>query len=224
VGCKVDIEWGMETLKQQPGLLQSFTDEFKINDEQQPSTPGIPAKALQLGNQPAVQGQQRTYYRSGVGNLMHLRRWSRPEMANAVRDLSRFNTNSSEEHMTAMHRAMCYAIATPERGLTLTPEGCWDGNPSFEFTITGMADASYKPSHDTAQSVVGHPVFLQGAPIAEKSKVQHSTTLSVTEAELNSGVECVQDMMFAMRVLESIGLQVKKPMEITIYNRGSGPV
>jgi hypothetical protein len=222
VGCKIDINRALKTLKlTQPVLLQSFTDEFKINEDQQPSNPGIPTKALQLGIQPAVQGQRRTYYRSGVGKLMHMRRWSRPEMANAVRDLSRFNTNGSEEHIAAMHRAMCYAIATPERGLTLAPEGCWDGSPSFEFTITGMADASYKPYQDTTQSVGGHAVFLQGAPIVEKSKIQQSTTLSVTEAELSSGVECVQDMMFAMRVLESIGLQVRKPMKITIDNKGA---
>jgi hypothetical protein len=58
VGCKVDINWAMKTLKlTQPVILHSFTDEFKIKDEQQPSTPGIPAKALQLGNQPAAKGQ-----------------------------------------------------------------------------------------------------------------------------------------------------------------------
>jgi hypothetical protein len=64
--------------------------------------------------------------------------------------------------------------------------------------------------------------FLQGAPIAEKSKIQQSTTLSVTEAELNSGVEYVQDMLFAMRVLESIGLRVQKPMMIKIQRRSRG--
>jgi hypothetical protein len=139
---------------------------------------------------------------------MHLRRWSRPEMANALRDLSRYNTNGSE-HINAMHRAMRYATTTPNRGLTLAPTGIWDGDPTFEFTITGAADASYKPYHDTAASVGGHAVFLQGAPIAEKSKIQQSTTLSVTEAELNSGVECIQDMVYAMRVLESVGLKVR---------------
>jgi hypothetical protein len=41
-----------------------------------------------------VEGERRKYYRSGVGKLMHLRRWSRPEMAN-LRDLSRYNTNGS---------------------------------------------------------------------------------------------------------------------------------
>jgi hypothetical protein len=88
---------------------------------------------------------------------MHLRRCSRPEMANAVRDLSRFNTNSSEEHI-----ARCIA-----------------------------AMFSSEP------------------------------TLSVTEAELSSGIECVQDMLFAMRVLESMGLRVKKPMTVTIDNKGA---
>jgi hypothetical protein len=105
-------------------------------------------------------------------------------MVNALRDLSRYNTNGSEEHIHAMHRTMRYAITTPNRGLTLAPTGIWDGDPTFEFTIAGAADASYKPYHDTAASVGGHAVFLQGAPIAEKSKIQQSTTLSVTEADL----------------------------------------
>jgi hypothetical protein len=57
---------------------------------------------------------------------------------------------------------------------------------------------------------------LNGASTTEKSKIQQSTTLSVTEAELCSGVDCVKDMLFAMRVLESIGLRVRKPMKIHI--------
>jgi hypothetical protein len=61
---------------------------------------------------------------------------------------------------------------------------------------------------------------LNGASTTEKSKIQQSTILSVTEAELCSGVDCVQDMLFAMRVLESIGLRVK-PMKIHIDNKGA---
>jgi hypothetical protein len=222
VGCKIDIDRGQHKMRlTQPVLLQSFQDEFVLTGDETPRTPGVPLKTLQLGTEPQVQGQRRTYYRSGVGKLMHLRRWSRPEMANALRDLSRYNTNGSEEHINAMHRAMRYAINTPQRGLTLAPTGNWDGDPTYQFTITGTADASYKPYHDTATSVGGHAVFLQGAPIAEKSKIQQSTTLSVTEAELNSGIDCVQDMLFAMRVLESIGLRVQKPMKITIDNKGA---
>jgi hypothetical protein len=222
VGCKIEYNRAEKWLKlTQPVLLQSFADEFQINENKCPLTPGVPLKTLQLGNKPAVLNDRRTYYRSGVGKLLHLKRWSRPDMNNALRDLSRYNTNSSEEHIAALHRAMSYAIATPKRGLTLAPKGEWSGDPAHAFQITGMADASYCPYHDTTASVGGHVVFLQGAPIAEKSKIQQSTALSVTEAELNSGIECAQDMLFAMRVLESIGLRVKKPMEMTIDNKGA---
>jgi hypothetical protein len=70
-------------------------------------------------------------------------------------------------------------------------------------------------------SAGGHAVFLQDAPISEKSKIQPTTALSVTEAELKSGIECVQDMLYAMRVLESIGLRVSKPKSLTIDNKGA---
>jgi hypothetical protein len=66
---------------------------------------------------------------------------------------------------------------------------------------------------------MSHPmldVVLEKAPDKYKSiltaeqrnKIQQSTTLSVTEAELCSGVDCVQDMLFAMRFIESIGLKM----------------
>jgi hypothetical protein len=152
---------------------------------------------------------------------MHMRRWSRPDMANAIRDLSRYNTNNTITHVEAMHRAMRYAVASPNRGLTLAPTGTWNGDPNFLFTIRGFADASYKPYQDTTTSVGGHAVFLQAAPILEKSKVQQSTSLSITEAELTSGTDCAQDMLFAMRILESIGLKVDKPMILTIDNKGA---
>jgi hypothetical protein len=72
---------------------------------------------------------------------------------------------------------MRYAVTAPIRGLTLAPTGIWDGDPAFEFIISRAADASYNPYHDTTTSVGSHVVFLQGAPIAEKSKIQQSTTL-----------------------------------------------
>ena len=50
--------------------------------------------------------------------------------------------------------------------------------------------------------------------------MQNVVALSVTEAEEVAATECVQDMLFAMHLLESLGLQVKKPMIIEIDNKG----
>jgi hypothetical protein len=115
----------------------------------------------------------------------------------------------------------CETLNTPARGLKLGPVREWNGRPDYEFIIDGYADAGYKPYHNTTLSVGGHAVFLNKAPITEKSKIQRSTTLSVTEAELYSGVDCAQDMLFAMRILESVGLLVMKPMRLTIDNKGA---
>ena len=38
---------------------------------------------------------------------------------------------------------------------------------------------------------------------------------------MNSGVYCAQDMMYALRVLELLDLQVKPPMLLDIDNRGT---
>jgi hypothetical protein len=43
----------------------------------------------------------------------------------------------------------------------------------------------------------------------------------VTEAELVAATQCVQDMLFNMRILESMGLKVKKPMILEIDNKGA---
>jgi hypothetical protein len=47
-----------------------------------------------------------------------------------------------------------------------------------------------------------------------------SVALSVTEAEFVSDCQAVQDMLFAMRVLESIGLKVKKLMLLELDDKG----
>jgi len=46
-------------------------------------------------------------------------------------------------------------------------------------------------------------------------------TLSVTEAEYVSATQCAQDMLFVIRVVESVGLKVKKPMRLEIDNKGA---
>ena len=54
-----------------------------------------------------------------------------------------------------------------------------------------------------------------------RSNTQKSVTLSVTEAEQAAAVSCAQDMLFVMRLVESMGLKVKKPMVLKLDNKGA---
>jgi hypothetical protein len=54
-----------------------------------------------------------------------------------------------------------------------------------------------------------------------KSGQQPTVALSTTESEGAAGVSRVQDLLHCMRIIESIGLKVKKPMRLNINNRGT---
>ena len=116
---------------------------------------------------------------------------------------------------------MSYIVQTPNRGLLLKPKGKWDGNPDYEFEILGRSDSNYAKDPENRRSVSGFYTFLNGAPVNAKSKMQQCVTLSVTEAELVSATTCAQDMIFVMRLLESVGLKVKKPMILEVDNEGA---
>jgi hypothetical protein len=220
IGCKVDRGDGYLRLTQ-PVLLQSFDDEFDIPDMQRPNTPAMPGQVLRSGASETalVDSKMQSRYRSGTGKLLHLMKWSRPDILNSVRELSRFMTGATAAHLSAMYRVMKFCLATKDRGLTLRPNCKWDGSPDFEFVLEGESDSTYA-SDESAKSVSGHGTFLCGAPISMKSKTQTTSSLSVTESELISAVSCVQDLLFEKRVLESMGLKVKVPMVLKVDNKG----
>ena len=103
----------------------------------------------------------------------------------------------------------------------LEPDEKWDGSKEFKFKVAGYSDSDFAKDPATCKSVSGWAVFRNGAPILMSSKMQDCTTLSVTEVELVAAMACTQDMLFSMRLLESIGLKVQKPMVLMVDNKGA---
>jgi hypothetical protein len=223
VGCKLVRNHEERWIKfLQPVLLQSYEDEFELPEEKKPAIPADGGQILTPCDvEDGVSPEEQTAYRSGTGKLLHMMRWSRPEILNSVRELSRNMQVASKAHMKAMYKTMRYCLATPLRGLLLKPTRIWDGNPEFEFIIKGRSDANYATDTSNRRSVSGYSVFLEEAPVAMKSVGQRSVTLSTAEAELAAATACAQEMLYVMRVLESIGLRVKKPMMLEIDNKGA---
>gem|GEM_PF-6951265 len=223
VGCKIVKNSKEKWLKfTQPVLLQSFDDEYETNDLMEFETPMETGKVLVKAEPEERLGKSmQKYYRSGVGKLLYLMRWSRPEIMNSVRELSRQMTNPVGNHVKAMHRVMKYCLDYPERGWMLKPSGVWNGDKDFEFVIRGRSDSNYATCPVTRRSVSGYVTYLMDALVTAKSVMQKVVALSVTEAELMSAVQCAQDMLYVMRVLESIGLTVKKPMVLEMDNTGA---
>ena len=221
VGCKIDKENGAFKFTQ-PVMVQSFEDEFELPNLN-PATPGEPGVTLAKAETAELVGKDETkYYRKGIGKLLHMMRWSRPDIYNSVRDLSRHMSGVAIRHIRAMHRVMKHVVSTRDRGWVLKPNRKWDGkDKEFEFIINGMSDSDYAACKRTRRSVSGYAVMLEGAPINTKSTIQKTVALSVTEAEMNAGVSCVQDMLYAKKILESLELKVKLPMLLEMDNKGA---
>jgi hypothetical protein len=85
-----------------------------------------------------------------------------------------------------------------------------------------MSDSEYAKDPITRKSVMGgYITYLNGAPVVTKCKSENIVALSVTEAELIAAVECAQEMISHMGLLNELGLQVNLPMILRMDNQGS---
>jgi len=123
VGCKIEYDRKIPIMKlTQPVLIQSFEDEFEVNKlGRDVSTPAIPNTVIVTKAEKEGTEKDKTYMRSGVGKLLHLVRWSKPEIFNAVQELTRVISEAGAEHIKAMKRCMKYCVQTKERGRVIKP-------------------------------------------------------------------------------------------------------
>jgi hypothetical protein len=146
----------------------------------------------------------------------------RPEIGNSVRELSKFSSKPQICHQSAMKKVMNFCVCYKDNGWTLKPTGIWkEIDEENEVNIIGVSDSDYSKDIETRRSVTGYIVFLNGAPVAAKSKMQEAVTLSVTEAELVAATHCYQEMLYVKKVLESIKISVKMPMILRMDNKGA---
>ena len=188
-------------------LIQTLIDTYYVAN----STSATPAFSGAVLHPPAEgeesSGEEMSTYHTIVGKLMHMLNWSRPDIANAVREASRRVKSSTKKHRKYVDKIITYVVNTPKRGWHLKPSRRW--NPTdkhFQFMIRGKSGSNYGTDTETRKRVSGYVVYLEDAPISIKSVMQKLITLSSTEAELVALVQCVQEMMAAKRLLESMGL------------------
>ena len=220
VGCKLEHKGNRMKILQLV-LVQSLEDEFEIPPNTPCNLPASAGKELNSDGEPLTE-EEKKIYQSGVGKLLFLMRYSRPDILNAVRELSKFMSDGATiNHRDMMRQTMNYVIHTKNRGLCLNP--VMDViNPKVDgFKIRGRSDSNYATNVETRKSVSGLKVTLNNAPVVMRSLGQKIVALSVTEAELIALALVVQEMLYDMRLLESIGLKVQKLMVVQSDNKGA---
>ena len=114
-------------------------------------------------------------YRQVVGKLMYLAVCTRPDISQAVSELSRFNANPGVKHWESAVRVMRYLSGTAGMGLLYKRGASKD--------LWGYVDASHTSCPDTGKGRAAYVFMSAGAPVSWASKRVGSVSLSSCETE-----------------------------------------
>ena len=159
-------------------------------------------------------------YRSGVGTLNYLVKHTRPDLSNAVRELSKVLDGATKQHMMDLYRAIKYTLNTKNYGLPIEPTYI-PSNPDKEWKIQVWCDSDWAGDKDTRRSVTGYEIYVNGVLVTKKSRLQRTVSLSSCEAEYIAAGEAGSDTIYIKNVLESMGVTIQYPIEFYMDNQGA---
>ena len=119
-----------------------------------------------------------------------------------------------------MKRILKYTIDTNNYGLKMTPR-LQHYSQQHEFELEVHCDSDWGNDKETRNSVTGFIIFLEQVPIVWKSRSQRTVALSSTEAEYIAVTDAAKEIKFIVQIFESIGLKIKKPININVDNTGA---
>ena len=164
-----------------------------------------------------VSTTKHSMYRSAVGMLLYLVKHSRPDIANAVRELSKVLDKPNYRAFKEMCHVSKYVLDTHTYGLKFSPTKEEDE----PWILHAYSDSDYAGDKDTRLLVGGFVLYIHGVPVSWRSKSQRVITLSSTEAEWIAASEAVREVIFVLQLLESMKIKVKLPTNVYVDNIGT---
>jgi hypothetical protein len=196
-------------------VLKSFEDEIKgLKTLQTPGTPGQ-GLILEKDAEEIVDKDKHSRYRTGVGSVLYLIKHSRPDIANAVRELSKCLSAPNGSAYKEMLRVIKYVADTKDTGLRMKPE------KSSEWTVEVYTDSDWAGDKDTRKSVSGFMIFVCDTLVCWRSKSQNALSLSSSEAEMYALTEAIKEVPFIIQVLLFMGVKIKLPAQVKCDNMGA---
>ena len=132
-----------------------------------------------------------------------------PDIASAVRELSKVNNRAKYAHHEQMLRAVKYDLHTRNRMLKFIPEKSGE-----KWEVKCIYDSDYAEDKNNMLSVTGYCVY----PFSWKSRAQRSRTISSTEAEYVALSEIWTEILFVRMVMEFLGQPVEYPLNVYFDN------
>jgi hypothetical protein len=132
-----------------------------------------------------------------------------PDIANAVRELANCMDGASPAAFKEMKRLVKFVIDTKSYSLKMYP--CKDMSKQ-KLELVPYTNSDLAGDRTTRKSAMGYLVFLMGAIILWKSKIQRTVALSSSEAEYYALSEAAKEITFVVQLLQDIEVTVELPV------------
>jgi hypothetical protein len=147
--------------------------------------------------------------------LLYCIKHSRPEISNAVRELSKCLSSPNPAAYKEMLRVIKYIYDTPDIGLRVVPK------ISDEWEVKVYSDSDWAGDKDSRKSVSGYMIFVSDVLVCWRSKSQAAISLSSSEAEMYALTEAVKEVPFIVQVLLFMNVKIKLPVQVMVDNMGA---
>lgn len=140
-------------------------------------------------------------YQEAVGSLLYLTQGTRPDIAFAVNDVSRFNSNFGIQHWKAVKRIIRYLKGSINLKLVYSKIG--------NQQLSGYTDADWASDVDKRRSCTGYVFKMCNGAVSWNSKRQPTVAASSTEAEYMSLSSAVQEVMWLKQFGQDFDIELK---------------
>ena len=214
LGLRISIDKKAKTVNVDQGVyIEDMLNQYGYGDCNTLSTPMDTGDLPTKEDQPeAIIKEIITPFRSLLGKLSHLARFTRPDIKFAVFYLARYQAKPGEKHMKALKRILRYLKGTINVGLKL-------GTTNVPLVV--YCDSDHAGCRDTRRSTSGYVCFVYGGAILTRSTQQKSVALSSTEAEVLALAICVKDVLWLRNLLEEFKVKIGKT---TVYEDNQGAI
>lgn len=177
----------------QPTYTADVLRKFQMENSKPVSTPIDPGTKLTKATETSKL-VNKELYQSAVGSLLYLSTRTRPDIAHAVGNVSRFCSQPTMEHWKAVKHILRYLNGTQGYGLLYDKKKATN--------LRGYSDADWAGNLDDRRSTSGYVFKLSGAAVSWRSKRQTCVALSTAEAEYMALASTAQEAVW-MQNLQS---------------------
>jgi hypothetical protein len=194
----------------QEQYIRSLLKDAGLAEAHPVGTPAVPHSKLRKS---APAATKIFPLRQLTGSVLYATVSTRPDTAQPIADIARFQDAQTDEAIAAMKHLLRYLAGTPNYGLDLSPSG--------PLVLSGWVDATWADDLDDRKSTSGWILFLAGAPVSWGSRKQKSVSRSSTEAEYIAASDCAAEMIWQRNLLAELGFPALGPSDLYEDNQGA---